>query len=226
MRMNSADQVILVLEVVLTIGPIAVYFLGLGLVSSQARPCLVSERSDFTLLAIAFVPVICWPLVSLLATGRFTLATVLLVAFGLLFFTLLPKRDQGWVLYNISTQECRRTLRRACSRLGWQIEYTAPTSSEPQAMIKPANLAISFSGLPWLRNMTIRFHPAVCSAQTQARRQLIEALSDELRRESMLPSPTGAGLVVIGATLLGLPMWYLFSNMNAIVDVVRRILPA
>ena len=39
----------------------------------------------------------------------------------------------------------------------------------------------------------------------------------------MLPSPTGASMVVIGAALLGVPMYYLLNHMNAIVDVVKHI---
>lgn len=223
---NSAEQVILVLQVVLTIGPLAVYFLGLGLVSSQARPCLVSERSDFVLLATAFVPVICWPIISLITGGRFLLAAVLLVAIGLLFFTLLPRRHAGWVIYNISSQECRRALQRSCARLGWRIEYLSPTGDEPEAIVRPENLTVTFGGMPWLRNMTLRFRASGVEAGFASEHALVRQLSAELQREAMLPSPTGAGLVVIGAAMLGLPMWYLFSNVNAIVDVLRRMLLA
>ncbi len=224
--MDSADQVILILQIVLTIGPVAVYFLTLGLVSSQASPCLVSERSDFVLLGMAFVPVICWPLISLVTAGQWVLAGALLAGIVLLFWMLLPGRESGWVIYNISAQECRRALRRACGRLGWQIEYTSPVEEETEASIRPAGLTLTFNGLPWLRNMTLRFRQAGGPTPAEAKRLLLDSLAGELRRESMLPSPTGAGLVVIGATLLGLPMWYLFSNMNAIVDVVRRMLLA
>jgi hypothetical protein len=80
--------------------------------------------------------------------------------------------------------------------------------------------------MPWLRNMTLRIKPAGNQPSLEARDALLATLDRELRKESMLPSAAGAGLVVIGATLLGLPMWYLFSNMNAIVDVVRRMLLA
>lgn len=225
--MDSADQVILVLQIVLTMGPIAVYFLTLGLFSSQAYPRLVSERSDFVLLGLAFVPVICWPLVSLVTTGRFVLAGVLLTAIVLVFVMLLPGRQSGWVIYNISSQECRRALRRACARLGWQMEYTTGGSGEEtEAQIRPAGFTIGFSAMPWLRNMTLRIKPAGNQPSLEARDALLATLDRELRKESMLPSAAGAGLVVIGATLLGLPMWYLFSNMNAIVDVVRRMLLA
>lgn len=224
--MDSADQVILVLQVILTVGPLAVYFLGLGLASSQAHPCLVSERSDFVLLAVAFVPIILWPLVALLRAGSFSLALILLSAVVVLFFWLLPRRHDGWVIYNINANECRRALGRACSRLGWTLEPADGAGSELDCRVSPVDLTVSLHNMPWLRNVTVRCTPCDGRREDPARRRFLEALGSELRRESLLPSPTGAGLVVIGATLLGLPMWYFFHNMDAIVDVVRRILLA
>jgi len=228
--MDSANQVIFVLQVALAIGPLAVYFLGLGLASSQAHPCLVSERSDFVLLALAFVPVIVWPFVALLEAGNMTIAVALLSGMVILFFVLLPRRDQGWVIYNISTEECRRALRRACVRLGWQVEPARPPGDaaavhEDDAVILPPGLGVSLNSMPWLRNVTIRLRSAD-EQMAQEREALREQLTTELRREALLPSPTGAGLVVIGAGLLGLPMWYLFRNMDSIVDVVRRFILA
>jgi hypothetical protein len=224
--MDPGDQVILVLQVILTIGPLAVYFLGLGLASSQAHPCVVSERSDFVLLAVAFVPVMVWPVVALLQAGNTAITLILLSAVVVLFFWLLPRRHDGWVIYNINVAECRHALQRACRRLGWQLEPVSFGREEADTLIQPVGLAVNLCSMPWLRNVTIRCRPTSGTSGGQARRDLLEALSRELRRESLLPSPTGAGLVVIGATLLGLPMWCFFHHFNAIVDVVRRILLA
>lgn len=223
--LNSADQVIFVLQVVLMIGPLAVYFLGLGLASSRPHPCLVSERSDFVLLALAFVPIVCWPLISLVSMGRCILAGVLLGVLAALFIMLLPRRHNGWVVYNLSPQELRRALRRACHRLGWQIEYNSSNNDESEASIEPTGLNLVFSNMPWLRNITLRCRAINTGTGTAtARQQLLESLLNELQHEAMLPSPTGAGLVVIGTTLLGLPMWYFFHHIDAVVDVVRTIL--
>lgn len=224
--MDPADQVILVLQVILTIGPLAVYFLGLGLASSQAHPCLVSERSDFVLLAVAFVPLILWPVVALLQAGSTMVTLLLLSAVVALFFWLLPCRQGGWVIYNISVEECRRALHRACTRLGWQLDPPSLGREDNDTVIHPAGLTVSLCSMPWLRNVTVRLRSTTGSPAEQTRRDLLQALARELRRESFLPSPAGAGLVVIGATLLGLPLWYFFHHFNAIVDVVRRILLA
>ena len=52
----------------------------------------------------------------------------------------------------------------------------------------------------------------------------MRAVAREIRREAMLPSPAGASMVVIGAALLGVPMWYLFHHMDAIASAVRQVL--
>ena len=56
--MSSADEVVFVLRLALALGPLAIYFLGLGLVNSSARPCVVRARADFVVLAIAVVPMV------------------------------------------------------------------------------------------------------------------------------------------------------------------------
>jgi hypothetical protein len=113
-------------------------------------------------------------------------------------------------------------LQQAARRLGWHSTLQSDGSIEIQSI----GLRITQSGLPWLRSVTLHTEgPATPQAQT-ARRELIAALVEEFQSETMLPSPTGASLVLIGATLLGLPMWYFFHNIHAIVETVRRIFSA
>lgn len=216
--MDTADQVVFVLQLILVVGPLAVYFLGLGLVNSQAHPCLVNARADFVLLTVAFLPVLIGPILFLIQHDCFWLAAAVLAAIVALFRLLLPSRHSAWVIYNVSSEQCSRLLERACRRLGWAL---APTGD--RWVISPAELTVTVSGLPWLRNVTIRIHTGSLAADAQ-RHRLIAALEAEIQREAMLPSPMGASLVLIGASLLGVPMWYLFHHMDAIVDVVRHIL--
>ena len=211
--MDSANQVVFVLQLIIALGPLAVYFLGLGLVNSQAHPCLVRARSDFVLLAIAFIPVIMAPILLLVQNGHPLVALAVVVAVAGLFAFLLPARRGNWVVYNIGLAQCHRVLERSCRRLGWSLGAT-----EDCIHIAPVGLTIHQSSLPWLRNVSIRVQGAEKSAG-----QLMDALGRELERESMLPSPTGASMVVIGAALLGVPMYYLLNHMNAIVDVVKHI---
>ena len=219
--MDSADQVVFVLQLVLALGPLAIYFLALGLVNSQAHPCLINARADFVLLAVAFGPVILAPVMSLVERGWLWAAAAVTVGAASLFFGMMPAREEAWVIYNIERAQYRRIVRRACRRLGWGIR-----GSDDRLTVTPANLIVSQHGLSWLRNVTVTIRVGPGGGDASARNALIGMMDQEMRRESMLPSATGASLVVIGAGLLGVPMWHLFRHMDAIVDVVRRVLLA
>ena len=219
--MNSADEVVFVLQLSLTLGPLAIYFLGLGLVNSRAHPCVVNARGDFLVLSIAVFPVIIWPVIVLVELGQLWFAAGVVFVLSGLFYWMLPGRDAGWVIYNIDPGLCKRVLEEACGKLGWTVE-----ESNNELHIKPVGLLISFSTLPWLRNVTLGVCKSSGGRLGSAHKQFGQALHNELETESMLPSPTGASLVVIGGALLGLPMWYLFHHMDAVVDVVRRMLLA
>ena len=220
--MEPADHAFFVLKILLALGPLSLYFLGLGLLNSQARPYLVSTRTDFTLLVTVFIPVIVLPVLLLLEHGLSHLVTVVAVGLVILFVALLPKRDQGWVLYNCSPAQGRRLMQQAVRRFGWEAVWRADGSLE----VRPVDLHITQTSLPWLRSVTLHAEGPATPASRAARRRLMDGLRGEIQQEAMLPSATGASLVLIGATLLGLPMWYLFQNINAIVETVRRILSA
>jgi hypothetical protein len=217
--LNSAEQVVFVLQIILTLGPLAVYFLALGLVNSQASSRLVNARVDFVLLTIAFVPVILVPAVLLVWQGWLLTAIGGLLAVGGLFRAMLPARSGAWVIYNIDAHECRQLLKRACRRLGWTASCT-----QDELHVCPVGLTVRWETLPWLRNATIRVHAVSDDPLEPAQARLIGAIREEIEQLAMLPSPTGASLVLIGAGLLGMPLWYVFQHIEAIVDVVQQIL--
>jgi len=214
---DARDQVMFILQVVAALGPVAVYFLGLGLVNSQARPLLISARRDFMLLASAFFPLVLVPAALMARNGHAYVAIGVLVGVLMLFFVMLPRRRSLWVVYNVGAGQLLRLIQRACRRQGWTLRVDGDCLT-----VQPVGLRLTRHGLNWLRNATIEFHGP--SSPSSAEVRLLAALREELACESMLASPTGASLVVIGASLLGLPMWYLFRHMDLIVDVVRQIL--
>jgi hypothetical protein len=214
---DARDQVMFVLQVVTALGPVAIYFLGLGLVNSQARPFLISARRDFSLLAGAFLPLILVPTATMAQNGHGYLALAVVTGVVLLFAIMLPPRRGVWVVYNVGPDQLLALLQRACRRQGWSMAMEGDLLT-----IQPPGLQISRHSIHWLRNATLELHGN--SRHTPAESELLAALREELSRESMLASPTGASLVVVGASLLGLPMWYLFHHMDLIVEVVRHIL--
>lgn len=215
--MDARDQVVFVLQVIMALGPIAVYFLGLGLVNSQSRPFLISARRDFALLATAFIPLVVVPAAGLARNGHAWLAVGICIGVLILFAIMLPARKSAWVIYNIGSTQFHRVLERACRRQGWKLRVQGD-----RLTVEPVGLQFGRHSVAWLRNISIELHES--ARQSSEADRLLGALQEELARESMLPSPTGASLVVIGASLLGLPMWYLFHHIDQIVILVRQIL--
>jgi hypothetical protein len=217
--MDTSNQAAFVLQVVLALGPLAVYFLGLGLVNSGAHPSLVPARTDFVLLTMALIPMIMGPVVGLVEIGGWWPALAAGAVLAGFFIATLPRRDAAWVVYNCSLPQCRRLLSHACRRLGWAIE-----GGDDQLHIPEANLTITLSSLPLLRNVTLSFgRRGERGTSLASLAQLIDSLEREIRQEAILPSPTGASMVVIGACLLAVPMWFFFHNMDVIVRAVRQI---
>src|SRR5690349_1502098 len=124
-------------------GPLAIYFLGLGLVNSQARPSLVNARADFVLLTIAFLPVFIGPVLFLIQHSCWWLALAVVITVGTIFCYLLPPRKSAWVVYNVSADQCHRLIERACRRLGW-----TPARLGDQWAIIPTELAVTVHALP------------------------------------------------------------------------------
>lgn len=220
--MDATDQVVFVLQLVLALGPLAVYFLGLGLVNSQAHPCMVPARTDFVVLAVAVIPMVMGPVLALVEFGGWWPALVAgLIAAGCMG-AMLPRRNSAWVIYNASLPQCRRLLCRACRRLGLSAE-----GGEDQVHVRDAGLTVMLSSLPLLRNVTLSvrkeagFRPDGGNAVIG---RIMQGLEREIRQEAMLPSPAGASMVIIGTALLAVPMWYLFHNADAIARAVRYLL--
>jgi hypothetical protein len=218
---DGSDQVVFVLQLVLALGPLAVYFLGLGLVNSQAHPCMVPARTDFVVLATALIPMVMGPVLALVQFGGWWPAFLAaLVACGFIG-VMLPRRNSGWVVYNASLPQCRRLFCRACRRLGLSAE-----GNEDQIHVPEAGLTVLLSSLPLLRNVTLSLRndgKVEAGANRVMIRRIMDGLDHEMRQEAMLPSPAGASMVVIGAAMLAVPMWYFFHHVDAIARAVRQI---
>src|SRR5690554_989144 len=117
--MAGAYQVADVLMLVLCIGPVAVYFLTLGLVNSHSRPWMISSRSDFVSLTVVLIPLLIWPLPILANERHWWLLLPALAVLGFAFVRMLPSSRAGYVIYNISETRCRRLLEDSLRSLGW-----------------------------------------------------------------------------------------------------------
>ena len=216
--MDASDQVVFLLKVVLYIAPVAVYFLALGVVNSQAQPVLVNARADFQLLTLVFIPLLVWPIPYLVVHGQWwgLLAGVALAAGG--FWRLLPGSTSGWVLYNVSPDDGWRMLERAAAEMGW-----ASRRSDGGLEGPAAGLRVEVASFALLRNASFRI-VAPNGIELDGFNRLGRALQRQVERKSLLPSMTGGCLMLLGASLMIVPLWLMSRHIQAIVEIVQRIL--
>jgi hypothetical protein len=219
--MSSHEQAVFFLRVVINIAPVAVYFLALGLVNTQARPRLVSGRSDFIALTLVFIPVLVWPVPILIASGLWWVVLAGLCIGGAVFWAMLPERMSNWVVYNITERRCRRLLKDALARMG------LAASEDPLGLVvESRNLRVDLNGFGLLNNVSVYLRPIQGELDEAWLLRLRAEFDEQLGTMSLLPSPTGACLVMLGVGLLIVPLWMMSRHMDAIVEIVSRLLSA
>lgn len=209
-------QVVDVLMLVGNIVPIALYFLILGLVNSHARPCLITSRSDFLALTSVLLPVLLWPVPDFVRGGMYALLAVGMLVAGVVFYYLLPGRNAGFVVYNISRRRCADLLDQALAqlRLSGRREENAWVADD-------GSLRIELRGFSILHNVAIHFET------TGESEWLVPHIGQEIHRRlstiSQLPSNMGAGMVLAGVTLMLLPMWMVSRHVDDLVDAMLHL---
>jgi hypothetical protein len=217
--MDNTQQVVVLLKVFLLVGPLALYFMVLGLLNSQPAARLIDARSDFLMLTACAAPLLLAPAVIVVRQGyEFALLPVL-VAAVVMMRALLPRRHSGWVIYNLPRPRAQVLVERCLRELGWAYRVGEGCLEVPQR-----GLLIRFSGLPILRNVTchLSFDRAAERCETAA--LLRSRLENALARQQLLPSLAGSCLMMLGIGLILLPLWMMSRHSEAIAEVVTRLL--
>ena len=217
--MDSTANVILVLQLLVNLGPLALYFVVLGLVNSQRQPRLLSSRADFVTLTVVFMPILIWPVPFLVGHGLWWLLGVGVALVCGAFFFLLPRPRAGWVIYHTTEAETRAMVQHAARRLGWSARW-----DESTMIVSEANVRVRCSAFPWLGSVSVHFEPLAGGSDSAALDFLRFQVERQLERRSLLPSAVGAGLVLVGVALWIVPLWMMFRHIDAIVDVVQHFL--
>ena len=213
--MGGGSMAIDSLLVVGLVAPIAVYFLMLGLVNSHARPCLVSSRNDFVSLTIAMAPLLIAPMPALANGSLWWLLPIEVALAAWAFFSMLPGRCDGWVIYNISSRRCRAAVEAALRDLGWNGRWKGDVWRGDIG-------ELSLSSIPLLRNVTV--HTERLSPRTMDQLpELDRALQRRLMRIEQLPSTAGACLLVLGVALLAMPIWMMGRHIQDVVEAVVHL---
>ncbi|MFO0973362.1 MAG: hypothetical protein U1A27_08000 [Phycisphaerae bacterium] len=213
--MSGGNPAIDSLLFVVLVAPIAVYFLLLGLVNSHATPCLISSRSDFVALTVVFLPLLVAPMPALVGSGAAWLLVVEAGLVGWLFHQMLPGRRAGWVIYNISAARARAVVEQAAADAGWNGTWQDESWRGPAGTVR-------LTSLPVLRNVTVHLDPTTGTTdQTVA--ALERAISGRLGRIRQLPSTAGACLVMLGVSLLAVPIWMMGRHIQDVVEAMVHL---
>ncbi|HVP10380.1 MAG TPA: hypothetical protein VMV94_04235 [Phycisphaerae bacterium] len=210
-------QVVDVLLLVGNVAPVALYFLALGLVNSHSRPYLISRRADFVALTSVLVPILLWPVPGFVHSGYWW---VLLIAAGLAaatFAWMLPKTDDGFVIYNITESRCMRLLDDALTATGLSGSWESKTWRSDCG-----TMAIHVRGFALLRNVTLHIEKTGPRA-ARLYPTLAAQLQHRLSNVAQLPSTMGAGLVLVGLALMILPMWTVSRHIDDLVDAMSHL---
>lgn len=210
-------QVVDVLMLVGNLLPLSLYFLILGLVNSHARPCLITSRSDFLVLTSVLVPVLLWPVPDLVRGQMYHWLGAILLFASAIFFYLLPARDAGFVIYNLTQSRCRRLLDHVFERMGLSGRWLGNTWRADGL-----ELSLELREFSLLSNVSLHFESGDAEARSR-----INAIGSELDRRldaiRRLPSNMGIGLVMAGITLMILPMWMVGRHIHDLVDAMLHL---
>lgn len=215
--MNFASyQPVDVLMLVGNIAPIAVYLLALGLANSHARPHLITARADFVALTSVLVPVLLWPVPNLARGHTAWLLVVGFVVAAIVFWHLLPSRNAGFVVYNISEARCMQLLDQTLYSMELSGRWRGRTWRS-----RDGRLTLQLHSFGLLRNVSI-------AVDTQPPDEalvdaLAQGLAARIRQVAQLPSTMGACLVLLGIGLLVVPMWMVGRHIHDLVDAMSHL---
>jgi len=196
--------------------PVAVYFLVLGLLNSQRRPQILSERLDFSLLLAAFSPLYITPLLGWIGAGPIEVSIT--VALMIAAITLAaPGAKRGWVIYNISKKKALQSISRSLDRVDLPFERRG---DEFRLALGPR---IRISPFPLLRNVSICLEDIA-----DAHRPAVRRLELELRRRvgqvEVEGSPMAAGFVLISTAMIIAPLVFMANRMPEMVRLLTDMM--
>ncbi|MGA2266509.1 MAG: hypothetical protein ABSH10_08790 [Phycisphaerae bacterium] len=150
--MTSIADIAISTRVATLMGPVAVYFLVLGLLNTRRRPQMLTGRTDFALLIAALSPLVFLPVLRFLG-GSPLIALAIAVLLAGMVLALSPSRS--WVVYNISAYAAADAVAAALGKLGVDFARSAEGF-----VVEAEGITITVGGFPLLRNATIRLRGA------------------------------------------------------------------
>lgn len=204
------------LQIALTVIPVALYFLILGLLNSQRRPQVLSARLDFALLLATMSPLVAVPVLSWLGAGPRAMG-ITAVAVGAAIALLAPRPGEGWVLYNIGLDEAMENVERALRETGLRC------TRHGRWLRLDAGATLVVSSFPLLRNVSLTvkgYRPEL--AESLARFEA--SLNRGMGRLEAVPSPMAAAFVLVATVVLVAPLVLLADRMPEMVRILTDLI--
>ena len=212
------------LHTCLALGPLAAYFMALGLVNLSRRPLLATGSRDYYALAVAVSGLIAvGPLEFFMPDRAATYFTgvgawSLVLLFYLLCVTLLILMARPrLVIYNMTLEQLRPLLGQMIARLNLEQHWAGESLALPQWHVE-----LQLERLPALRNVSL-----VATAADQSFRgwqKLEQELAAELRSVEVKPNGAGAVMLVASLGLLAASVIWLIYDRQAVAQGLLELL--
>ena len=215
--MNDA-QLLMLLKFAVFVSPVAAYFLVLGLMNCQAHPRLVSGRQDFLTLTGCFCPLLAWMLHTLVRLGPTAWAWWMLGAlliWGVVAAFRVPRDLASWVVYNVSADHIGRLLGECFRKHGMPCRWDGA-----HLQFEREGIRVDLASFTLLRNVTIHIRLPGPGGQPVLQR-VRHDVERSLANTRTLPNAVGGALLLIGSTMLILPITMMADHMETIVKIVH-----
>jgi hypothetical protein len=210
----SSEPVVLFFRLVTILVPVGMYFLLLGLLNSRRTPQLLSGRQDFTLLLIAFAPVLVLPVLNVLRASLPVVAVA--AAMTVVAAVLLAPRPGRWVIYNLPADRALEVVRKALEDIGVPFEECGGGFR-----IGQGHLPVQINAFPLLRNVSIR----LIGAEKPLQRHFADALGRRLTTCRAETCPATVGLLLVAIAMMVAPLVLVAHRAGDIVRIFVDLLP-
>jgi hypothetical protein len=210
------------LHVCIALGPLAMYFVVLGIINLSSRPLLTTGGRDFAALAIGLSGlVVAGPMELFLAEGAAVayggwVWAMMLVAYALCVALLALMMRPRLVVYNMALEQLRPLVADVATRLDCDARWAGDTLVMPLLGVE-----LHVEASPAMKNVQL-----VASGSPQnlfGWRRLERELVSALRPALTMPNPAGYGWILLGLMFGGGISWYLAGNPASVTQALNEM---
>lgn len=213
MTILGLEQLDISMRVVTVIGPVAMYFLLLGLLNTRRNPQLLTGRQDFAMLMVAMSPLALQPMVHYLGGGTSVVFACTILLIGVVW--LLAPRGRTWVIYNLPLKQGQELILKALESVGQTGRLTAGGVELPDR-----KGIVQIDSFPLLRNVSLR----LTDGSDEIWRAFEENLSGRLEKIEAQVSPMAVSLLLIATGMIVAPMVLMIHHGPEIVRILSDLL--